>query len=86
MYMYAAVSCGELSNPENGNVVVSSSLFRGTATYSCNTNFELVNGLQVRMCQANETWSEIAPTCQGEKTLYYKVSESVQESPLNCHP
>ncbi|XP_064397066.1 uncharacterized protein LOC135343945 isoform X4 [Halichondria panicea] len=58
------VSCGELSNPENGIVEVSSSLFPGTATYFCNTNFELVNGPQIRMCQANETWSEIAPRCQ----------------------
>ena len=68
-FIYAAVSCGELSNPENGIVEVPSNLFPGTATYSCNPNFELVNGPQVRMCQANETWSEIAPRCQGEKTL-----------------
>ncbi len=70
--IYAAVSCGEeLNDPDNGNVVVSSS--QGTATYSCNTNFELVNGPQVRMCQANETWSEIAPTCQGERFLYRRA-------------
>ena len=40
--------------------------FPGFATYTCDVNFELVNGPQTRMCQTDGTWSGIEPTCQGK--------------------
>ena len=55
--------CGALSNPANGQVNTSGTTFGQTATYSCNTGYNLV-GDSTRMCQANGDWSGSAPTCQ----------------------
>ena len=58
-----AVDCGTLTNPANGSVSYSSgTTFRQTATYSCNTGYNLV-GSSTRTCQATRRWSGSAPTC-----------------------
>ena len=43
-----------------------------TATYSCNSDFELV-GVQTVTCQADEMWSDPPPTCEqiGMKSPLY---------------
>ena len=59
------MNCGSLTDPANGQVNhVAGTTFRQTATYSCNTGYNLV-GDSTRTCQAIGIWSGIAPTCQG---------------------
>ena len=60
-----AVDCGSLTDPANGSVThTSGTTFGQTATYSCNTGYNLV-GDSTRTCQATGNWSGSAPTCQG---------------------
>ena len=59
-----AVDCGNLTDPDNGQVDhTAGTTFGQTATYSCNTGFNLV-GDSTRTCQATGNWSESAPACQ----------------------
>ena len=66
---YSVIDCGALPNPTNGQVVLPSTVLGSTATYSCNTGFDLV-GASTRICQADSTWSEAEPSCQSESLLY----------------
>ena len=59
------VDCGSLTDPANGQVdLTSGTTFGQTATYTCNTGYNLV-GDSTRTCQATGQWSGSAPTCQG---------------------
>ena len=59
------VDCGSLTAPANGSVThTSGTTFGQTATYTCNTGYNLV-GDSTRTCQATGEWSGSAPTCQG---------------------
>ena len=59
------MDCGTLTNPVNGQVNhTAGTTFEQTATYSCNTGYNLV-GDGTRTCQATGVWSGNAPTCQG---------------------
>ena len=62
--LFAAVSCGTLTNPANGQVTHTTGMFGQTATYSCDTGYNLV-GDSNRSCQATGVWSGSTPTCQG---------------------
>ena len=66
IFVILAVSdCGSLTDVVNGSVThTSGTAFGGTATYSCNTGYNLV-GDSTRTCQATGVWSGSAPTCQG---------------------
>ena len=56
------VDCGNLTDPANGQVThTAGTAFGQTATYSCNTGYNLV-GSSTRTCQGN--WSGSVPTCQ----------------------
>ena len=58
------MDCGALSNPANGQVSrTAGTTFGQTATYNCNTGYNLVGGSS-RTCQATGEWSGNAPTCQ----------------------
>lgn len=57
-------NCGDLIDPDNGEVDVSSTLEDGIAIYSCDGGFALL-GVSARVCLANATWSDEAPTCAG---------------------
>ena len=60
-----AVVCGNLTDPDNGSVYhTAGTTFGQTATYSCNTGYNLV-GDSTLSCQAIGNWSGSAPTCQG---------------------
>ena len=64
-----AVNCGALTNPANGQVSHNAgTTFGQTATYSCNTGYNLV-GNSTRMCQASRVWSGNAPNCQGNYSV-----------------
>ena len=59
------VDCGSLTDPANGSVThTSGTTFGQTATYSCNTGYNLT-GDSTRTCQATGQWSGSAPTCEG---------------------
>ena len=59
------MDCGSLTDPANGQVdLTSGTTFGQTATYSCNTGYNLV-GDSTRTCQATGEWSGSTPTCQG---------------------
>ena len=56
--------CGNLTDPANGQVTLTAgTTFGQTATYSCNTGYNLVEN-STRTCQDTGEWSESAPTCQ----------------------
>ena len=59
-----AVDCDNLTDPANGQVDhTTGTTFGQTATYSCNTGYNLV-GDSTRTCQATGEWSGSAPTCE----------------------
>ena len=62
------MNCGDLPDPENGAVSISSTAGGGMATYFCDEagGYVLV-GVQTRVCQANGIWSDQEPTCEGKK-------------------
>ena len=63
------VDCGSLTDPGNGSVTLTVGTTSGqTATYSCNTGYNLV-GDSTRTCQAGD-WSGSEPTCQGMLFLF----------------
>ena len=60
---FIAMDCDSLTDPANGQVSHSRTTLGQTATYSCNTGYNLM-GDSTCMCQAMG-WSGSAPTCQG---------------------
>ena len=61
----AVVDCGNLTDLTNGQVNhTAGTTFGQTATYSCNTGYNLV-GDSTHTCQATGQWSGSAPTCDG---------------------
>ena len=65
LLILTVVDCGNLTDPANGEVNhTSGTTFGQTATYSCNTGYNLT-GDSTRTCQATGEWSGSAPTCQG---------------------
>ena len=82
-----AVDCGTLPNPANGRVDnTAGTTFGQTATYSCNTGYNLV-GNSTCLCQATGVWSGSAPTCEGmlnvielsSNTCVYMIYPSFQQ-------
>ena len=65
-FPFTVVECGTLTNLANGLINhTTGATFGQTATYSCNTGFNLVGGSSAtRTCQATGIWSGSAPTCQ----------------------
>jgi len=73
--LYAAVDCGGLPNPANGQVTTSTTTFDSNATYSCNNGYTL-SGSTTRNCLADATWSGTEPTCSRKYVIYSIVAES----------
>ena len=61
----AVVVCPALMDPDNGQVELFDMVFGSTATYSCDTGYNL-NGSVSRMCMAGGQWSEGDPLCQSK--------------------
>ena len=72
LYFLSNAECPDLTDPVNGMVVMAGNSVGNTATYSCNSGFELV-GAQTVTCQADEMWSDPPPTCEpiGMKSPLY---------------
>ena len=65
LFLLTAVDCGALTNPGNGMVVVSTTTFMSTATYTCNTGYMLSEDV-TRTCGSDMMWSGNEPTCDCE--------------------
>ena len=60
----APVTCEALPNPMNGSVAAAGGrAFGQWAEYSCSSGYALSGGNTRRQCQADRTWSGVAPTC-----------------------
>lgn len=59
------INCGELSDPVNGMVDVTSTLHGGIARYSCNTGYT-IDGPNNRTCGDQGMWSGTEPSCQSK--------------------
>ena len=60
----ATVSCPNLEDPEHGTVTTVNYLHVNSATYSCDSGYEL-DGWWSRKCDISTgTWKGEAPTCQ----------------------
>ena len=77
------VDCASLTDPANGQVDhTSGTTFGHTATYNCNTGYNLV-GDRTRTCQVTGEWSRSEPTCQsmlrngGHFTCIFKSTTSL---------
>ena len=69
LYFYHSEGpCSTLTNPSNGVVTWTGLTSGSTATYTCNSGYELI-GNTVRTCQ-NGRWSGQAPTCSGMTTRF----------------
>ena len=60
----AEIDCGDLFDPTNGGVSVTSTTFNSTATYTCDSGYNLV-GDTARTCLATASWSSFEPSCIG---------------------
>ncbi|CAI8052865.1 CUB and sushi domain-containing protein 3 [Geodia barretti] len=56
------VECPTLSDPDNGNLILSGNTFGQTAEYTCNNGFNLV-GESILMCGADGQWIGDSPVC-----------------------
>ncbi len=83
MKSLAAVTCSELSTPDNGQVLYASAItlapfdFGTTATYQCDAGFGLVGETMSRCggdgSSSNGVWTGTPPTCEG--TMYINTEE-----------
>lgn len=65
LLFYIVINCGELSDPVNGMVDVTSTLHDGTATYTCNNGYT-IDGPSNRTCGNQGMWSGVEPSCQSK--------------------
>ena len=56
------MDCGTLDDIDNGGVVMSTSIFGSTATYTCEEGYTLSDDVE-RTCQADGSWDEDEPEC-----------------------
>ena len=63
-HTHTAITCPQLEDPENGQVLLSGDTLSSTATYICDSGYTLM-GVLTRTCQSDGTWSDQAPLCMG---------------------
>ena len=81
IYIYfAEINCPNLMDPTNGVVSFSATTPGSSATYTCNTGYQL-EGTSPRTCQDNGTWSGSDPTCTRMYTNEIKIIIVHPESP-----
>lgn len=62
MSYLSVIRCGYVGSISNGNVTVTKSSYNGTASFECDTGYEMI-GVSQRICQLNGKWSERNPEC-----------------------
>ena len=66
---FAVIECDPLDKPDNGDVIIESTLFQAVATYTCNPGYELVGTAQ-RICSGEGIWSGVAPICERKELQF----------------
>ena len=66
MVIFFPATCPSLSNPTNGMVAAEGNCEGDTATYTCNSGFEL-DGAAILTCQSNGMWDNPPPMCRAGK-------------------
>ena len=70
-----AVDCGEPdAADENGDVSFTATIFESTATYTCDSGYDL-DGAESVTCLASGEWSNTAPACNRKSLQYNIVNE-----------
>ncbi len=64
-----AVDCGDLDDPDYGNVDFNSTIVASEATYTCHHGYYLVGDV-TRVCQYSGKWSGYAPVCKRIGTVH----------------
>ena len=65
IYCHIIVNCGDLNDPNNGQVSLNGTILGSIATYTCDPGFNLTGDME-RTCQANGDWSGSEPVCQSQ--------------------
>ena len=60
----AEFDCGDLPDPDNGQVSITNTTVGGEARYTCDLGFRL-SDTSVRVCRSDGTWNRTTPTCDG---------------------
>ena len=71
----AVIDCGNAPDILNGEVTFNGTTVGSTATYSCNTGFEIV-GKSSRSCQTSGTWSGTTPTCGRKQPCIFSQKQN----------
>ena len=58
------MTCPRLSPPTNGKVRASGNSYGSKASYSCHKGYKIVGDDIIRTCQADGSWSGMAPACE----------------------
>ena len=85
------MDCGTLDDIDNGGVVMSTSTFDSTATYTCEEGYDLSDDVE-RTCQADGSWDGDEPECirkymhksSCDISSYYKISIVVSSICRDC--
>ena len=67
MFVLVVIDCGDPGTPRNGEIDLSSTMFRSVVQYSCKSGYNLA-GDKVRFCLASGKWSGFLPTCKRKLT------------------
>ena len=75
-----------LTHPGNGLVAVSGRNVGSTATYTCDSGFELATNTSsgTRTCQGDGSWSEPEPQCVGEEAEQFLACRMLTISYSQC--
>ena len=92
-YFNSAGLCSELSSPTNGQVTWTGLTSGSTATYTCNSDYQLI-GEQNRTCLSTGMWSGQEPTCESMYshsigtnfcTVHIEMRDQILQDPVvNC--
>ena len=70
------IDCGSIDNFQNGQVDLSNgTTFGSVATFTCNSGF-ILSHQQVVTCAIDGMWSPSIPTCNGEKTIGFLLTNN----------
>lgn len=68
MFAVAVILCDDLTNPNNGTVLVETLHVASFAKFSCDSGYMLL-GSEVLSCEDSGNWNATQPTCTGRKVL-----------------
>ena len=65
----AAVECGPLGYPANGDILLHGTLLHSNATFFCDDGY-ILEGSELRVCLADGTWSGTTTSCKCELKFF----------------